>query len=84
MVYPNPNGGSFFVVLRERDPEAPIRIELFDLAGRRVHREEFAAGSLASLRFNLETHLPTGLYLLQLTDRRSGKRVFEGKVSISE
>ena len=82
LVYPNPGTGSFFIVLRERDSEAPIRIELFDLAGRRVHREEFAPGPLASLRFSIETHLPTGLYLLQVSDRRSGKRVFKGKISI--
>lgn len=82
VVFPNPNPGTFFVVLQGRDPDASISIELYDLAGRRVHRETAEPGPLASSRFTIETALPTGLYLLQVADSKSGKRVFEEKISL--
>lgn len=81
IVYPNPNGGSFQIALTDRNIEHAVRVELFDIAGRRVLGREFASGEGGN-QLLLETQLPAGLYLLQVIDREEKRRLYQEKVLI--
>ena len=62
-VYPNPGNGEFMIEV-DVDRSGPLALQLMDLLGREVDRQEFmlTAGS-QSLSFN--TDAPDGVYLLQ-------------------
>jgi hypothetical protein len=63
---PNPAMGPLQIALRLAD-SSPARLELFDLAGRRVAREELSLGSgLHRVTLAGTARLPAGLYLIRL------------------
>lgn len=65
-------GGAPVVTISLAD-EAPARLEVFDVAGRRVEARELAGGGVGEQRVALARDLAPGLYLLRL--EQSGMRV---------
>ncbi|MYF63641.1 MAG: T9SS type A sorting domain-containing protein, partial [Rhodothermaceae bacterium] len=73
--YPNPFKSSTAILL-DVPQVATISVDVFNVLGQRVHREEFpavAAGSSRSLRLEV-SHLSSGAYVYQIT-ARIGKAV---------
>jgi len=65
---PNPTQGDATVRLAARAP-GPARLEVFDLAGRRVHGEThlIASAGVHPILLSLPRELPGGLYLVRVT-----------------
>ena len=63
---PNPSVSTLWITLRLAD-SSPARLELFDLAGRRVARKELALGTgVHRIALPGTAHFPPGLYLIRL------------------
>jgi hypothetical protein len=74
-VHPNPSRSDFSVTMSLLDP-SPARLEVFDLAGRRVIERDvsgFGAGRHV-VRVGGAATLPPGLYLIQLTQGSRSSR----------
>lgn len=65
---PNPAGASARILWRGPLPEAPVTLEVFDLAGRRVARRVLPAadGSAWDLRNDGGRRVPSGVYLVRI------------------
>ncbi|MCB1182508.1 T9SS type A sorting domain-containing protein [bacterium] len=69
--FPNPTSGSTRVRL-EAAAAGPVRVDVYDLAGRRVARlldADLPAGAVRMLEF-AGRQLPSGVYFVQVSDRR--------------
>jgi hypothetical protein len=77
--YPNPFNGRVRIEYYGADLKAsPVRLEIFNLLGQKVHSEEFVAKTApGAVYWNTGTHLPGGLYLYRLT---VGERQAMGKM----
>jgi PKD repeat protein len=75
-LYPNPGDGQVFLEM-SGSPRAELRIELYDMLGRRLYdgEEDFSDGRL-SKQFDWRS-LPAGTYVLQL---QSGNDVMQWKL----
>jgi len=70
-VGPNPTTGA--AVLRLSVPDAsPVRVELFDIGGRRVHEQMLTPSAPGDVSARLEAPrgLPTGIYLVRVGQRQ--------------
>ncbi len=77
--WPNPASESLHVLLEKAENDR-IELRLYDLAGRRLHRQRLDAEPGQYFEGTLPVgHLPTGWYVWQLID---GKRQFGGRVLV--
>lgn len=80
-VYPNPVK-SFYKVSLHSQNTTDYRIELVSVSGQIQFRTEVKNSSSSTLTYNRDSHLVTGIYLLRITNERTGiteirKLVFE-------
>jgi len=67
IIYPNPNGGRFLVLVESYNSPLPLIFELFTIDGRRIYHE--AVLPQADIRKSLEFgNLHEGLYLLRISN----------------
>lgn len=67
LVFPNPNTGTFRLSWAgEPSTGVPTHIEVIDLMGREVYRQEIAAGTQEA---NISLSVPAGMYLVQRYQR---------------
>ena len=71
-VGPNPAHGELWVEFSLADPGAAT-LELVDIAGRRVALREVGGFGPGRHRIELREPLPTGVYLVRLTQGRSSR-----------
>lgn len=62
-IFPNPNSGSFTVTFAQDGRSGSV--EIFDLAGQRVHAENLPAGNNGKLE--MQPQLSSGVYLLRIS-----------------
>ena len=63
-VYPNPSEGNFTLDLGNVHHSQVMRIEIYDLAGRRVYLKELKSGAIQTVSTGISQK---GMYLLRLT-----------------
>lgn len=77
-VMPNPNDGTFLIVLPADTPAEGAQALLYDMTGRLVRQQNLRSDNE---RFNASGEVPPGIYLLEVRDA-AGKRAGLVKVSI--
>ena len=77
-VLPNPNGGSFQILLPASVPAEGAQAFLYDMTGRLLRQQNLRS---ANERFDTEGKMPPGIYLLEVRDA-AGTRVGVVKVNI--
>ena len=75
-LYPNPNEGSFQLQYRKASSGGKVRLELFDMMGRSLWKNEVQAQALAVSKEIQIEGLKPGRYVLRLLDgERSGRKI---------
>lgn len=77
-VFPNPNGGNFFVILGRAAGEG-TKLLLYDITGRVVMQQEIGTGA-GTVEINAGS-VPSGIYFYSITDAQT---VSSGKIMISK
>ena len=72
MVAPNPASRDLHVRV-SLSGDAPARLELLDLAGRRLRAHELSGGGEQTVRFQNLERVPPGVYLLRLSQGRESR-----------
>jgi len=69
LLFPNPNNGEFTIILRGQ-PKDDLHINLINIIGQYIHKEEvdFTSGELVK-QYNFD-HLPVGTYIVELKSNR--------------
>jgi len=65
-LYPNPNTGIFEISL-SGNQAAPVKLEIFDILGRRIQEKSWTKRKSLTTTINLNTTLPKGNYVYALT-----------------
>jgi len=81
LIFPNPNGGQFYVRYNVGPaiPQSRV-ITIFDAKGARVYNKVYVVAPYEKMEVNIN-HLATGIYMLELSEA-SGKRLAKGKVMV--
>jgi len=66
-IFPNPSNGEFTIKVDSMHTRKDIKIEVFDLRGRRVYKQKFKETSRLDETINLN-QLQAGMYILYLSD----------------
>jgi hypothetical protein len=67
---PNPSPVGPLAVRLSLPTDEPARLELIDIAGRRVRAMELDGAGERAVRFEIDRGTPSGLYWLRLTQAR--------------
>jgi len=77
-VYPNPVFDQMIIEIQE--PVHHVSVEIFDVHGRNVWRNQEKSGGLIVMKINLQNQ-PSGIYFYQIS---TGKEITQGKVIKSQ
>ena len=68
VLYPNPNNGSFTVNGNFTSKDGKVLVEVVDVAGRVVHKEQIVIkANVISAEININAHIASGVYTLKLS-----------------
>lgn len=67
-IYPNPNGGSFFIRFRQADDEQPVQIEITDITGKVVRTYTNVQNNMLQVDLS---NITNGIYIVKLNSGES-------------
>lgn len=79
LLYPNPNNGTFDILLDTANGEEKVNFEVYDLSGKQILSEQRANGGRSV--YSLQADVPTGLYLIRV---QSGDYVHTERFAVTK
>jgi hypothetical protein len=77
MIYPNPVvGNRFYITLDNSLQHAAVQVKLYNMYGKLV-MQQLVAGRTGAVEIKLDKSLATGVYMVQLNDRKAVKLLIE-------